>query len=163
MENILVSACLFGVHCRYDGKCQQIDGFDEIRKELMEKYNVIPVCPEIYGGLATPRLPAEIVFLENDSAAGLNKNGRKTVINKAGEDVTQQFEKGAKEVCYLAKLYNCKYAILKKRSPSCGSGHIYDGTFSKNIINGDGITAEKLKEQGVIVLNEETCVELLNS
>lgn len=160
MENVLISACLMGVHCRYDGKCQNIEGFDEKLTELMSKYNLIPVCPEILGGLSTPRIPAEILKeskAEDNSARALL--GRR-VINKEGADVTEAFERGADEVVHLAKLYNCRYAILKERSPSCGSGRIYDGTFSKTLTSGDGITADRLKEQGIEVFSELTCSRL---
>ena len=169
MENILVSACLIGVHCRYDGKCQDIEHFNEKLLQLMEKYKLIPVCPEVYGGLPTPRIPAEIVsgnlkVAHNQSLSCVHENAlsKRNVINKAGVDVTAQFEAGAKEACYLAKLYNCKYAILKKRSPSCGNGQIYDGTFSKTLVDGDGITTAALKAQGIIVFDEDSCGELLN-
>lgn len=146
-ENILVSACLMGVHCRYDGKCQNIEEFDEKLPLLMEKYNLIPVCPEVYGGLTTPRKPSEI------------KGDR--VCNCAGEDVTEQFERGANEALRLAQRYDCKKAILKFRSPSCGSGYVYDGTFSKTVIEGDGITARLLKANGIAVYTELDCEKLI--
>lgn len=171
MENVLISACLIGVHCRYDGKCQNIEHFNEKLPQLMEKYNLIPICPEVYGGLSTPRIPSEIVcgHLSDDTDKEAvnfedkNTMTKRRVINKDGIDVTRQFESGAKEACYLAKLYNCKYAILKKRSPSCGSGQIYDGTFSKTLTDGDGITAAALKAQSIAVFNEDNCGELLTS
>ena len=136
-----MSACLLGVHCRYDGKCQNIPEFEEKLPKLMEKYNLIPVCPEIMGGLSTPRIPAEIT-------------PEKSVVNKEGKDVTEQFKRGGWEAVNLAKLYNCHYAVLKARSPSCGSGQVYDGTFSKTLVTGDGIAAEMLKKHGVRVLSE---------
>lgn len=148
MENILVSACLIGVHCRYDGKCQNIPEFEQMLPKLMEKYNLIPVCPEIMGGLSTPRLPAEIVL-------------ETSVVNKEGNDVTGQFKRGGLEAVHLAKLYNCRYAVLKARSPSCGSGQIYDGTFSKTLVEGDGITAGMLKKHGIEVFNENNFTVLL--
>ncbi|MBQ4283284.1 MAG: DUF523 domain-containing protein [Lachnospira sp.] len=155
MENILVSACLLGVHCRYDGKCQDIPEFAKHLPQLMEKYNLIPVCPEVFGGMTTPRLPSEIVS---------GKEGNEfRVRNSAGEDVTDNFVRGAKEAVHLAKLYNCRYAILKKRSPSCGSGLVYDGTFSKTLVEGDGVAAAMLKEAGVVVLDEESCIMLLKA
>lgn len=138
-----MSACLLGVHCRYDGKCQSIPEFERELPKLMEKYNLIPICPEIMGGLSTPRAASEIV-------------SGSSVVSKEGRDVTEQFKAGGMEAVHLAKLYNCKYAILKARSPSCGSGQIYDGTFSKTVTEGDGIAAGMLKEVGVKVFTENS-------
>lgn len=138
-----MSACLLGVHCRYDGKCQRIPEFERELPKLMEKYNLIPICPEIMGGLSTPRAASEIV-------------SGSSVVSKEGRDVTEQFKAGGMEAVHLAKLYNCKYAILKARSPSCGSGQIYDGTFSKTVTEGDGIAAGMLKEVGVKVFTENS-------
>ena len=111
--NILISGCLLGLKCRYDAKEKKLP---EIEK-LIEIYNLIPVCPEQLGGLPTPRIPAERVN---------NK-----VVNQAGVDVTKEYQLGAEEALKIAKLYNCEKAILKEKSPSCGCGKIYDGTFSK--------------------------------
>ena len=133
----LCSACLLGVQCRYDGK----SNLNEKVLDLATKEILIPVCPEQLGGLPTPRTMAE-------------KKGGK-VITKDGDDVTDSFKQGAKQVLKLAKIYGCKEAILKQRSPSCGSGKIYDGTFSKTIVNGDGVTAELLKKNGISVKTEE--------
>ncbi|MBO5004113.1 MAG: DUF523 domain-containing protein [Clostridia bacterium] len=141
--NILISACLMGINCRYNGE-------SEIVKELevlKNKYNLIPVCPEIYGGLKTPRNPAERV---NDK-----------VLTNNGEDVTSNYTKGAEEILKLAKFYDCKYAILKERSPSCGFGRIYDGTFSKTIIDGNGVTADLLEKNGVKIIGESKIEALL--
>lgn len=134
--NILISACLLGVNCRYDGGGKLIHQIEKLK----ENHNLIPVCPEIYGGLQTPREPAEI------------KDGK--VINRKGEDVSENFIKGAYETLNLAKLYNCKYAILKERSPSCGFGQIYDGTFSGNLVKGNGIAAELLSKNGIEIIGE---------
>lgn len=134
--NILVSACLLGVACRYDGKCKPCD--EVIR--LAERYTLIPFCPEIYGGLPTPRHPSEIV-------------GNK-VVNDKGEDVTMQYEKGAKEALRLTKMYNCTCAILKEKSPSCGKGKIHNGKFDGGYVDGDGITTRLLKENCITVLGE---------
>lgn len=140
---LLVSACLMGVYCRYDGKTKQY----ELLSQLMQKHTLIPVCPEIMGGLATPRAAVEI------------QNGR--AINKNKEDVTEQFERGAREVLRLAKLYECDLAILKERSPSCGTNQIYDGTFSGKLIDGNGITAKLLQEHGIKVIGESQIESLL--
>lgn len=131
---ILVSACLAGFKCKYNGEANT----DMNIVELVKKGVAIPVCPEQLGGLPTPRVPSEII-------------GEK-VFSKDGTDVTEQFEKGAHRTLEIAKLYNCTEAILKSKSPSCGFGKIYDGTFSGVLVNGDGITAKLLKENGVKVI-----------
>lgn len=134
--NILISGCLLGLKCRYDGKEKKLP---EIEK-LIELYNLIPVCPEQLGGLPTPRIPAERV--------------KDRVITQAGVDVTKEYQLGAEEALKIAKLYNCKKAILKEKSPSCGCGKIYDGTFSRNLIVGNGVTAELLLKNGIEVFCE---------
>ena len=136
MENILISACLLGIGCRYDGKHK---ANSEVLK-LGEKYNLIPVCPEIYGGLPTPRVPSERI-------------GDK-VMMKDGRDVTENYRRGAEETLELCRIYNIKTAILKERSPSCGKGEIYDGTFSGTLTERDGVTAELLIANGIRVLGE---------
>lgn len=141
--NILISACLMGVNCRYDGVGMWIEHLDE----LMKKYHLIPVCPEIFGGMSTPREPAERI--------------KDKVITRIGEDVTEYYKKGAQEVLKLAKLYQCEYAILKERSPSCGCGKIYDGTFTHTQIDGEGVLAELLISEGIKVLGESNVQELL--
>ena len=133
---ILVSACLLGCPCRYDGKSKPNDAV----LVLMEHHTLIPICPEQMGGLATPRVPAE------------RKDGG--VFTERGGDVTEQYRRGAEEALRLAQLYGCKYAILKERSPSCGNGQIYDGSFSRRLIDGDGVTAQLLKAHGITVLGE---------
>jgi len=133
----LCSACLLGVKCRYDGKCKP----NEKVLALSKKEVLIPICPEQFGGLPTPREPSE-------------QRG-KEVITKSGKSVTDNFQNGAEEVLKLAKLYNVKEVILKQRSPSCGSGQIYDGTFSGTIIEGDGVTTALLKRNGIKVISEE--------
>lgn len=135
---ILCSACLLGVRCAYDG---EIHSKEQVLK-LVGKENLIPICPEQLGGLTTPRIEAEI------------QSGNK-VVNKKGEDVTKQFQKGAKETLKIAKILNIEKAILKQRSPSCGCGQIYDGTFTGKVIEGDGVTTKLLKENGIEVISEE--------
>ena len=135
-ENILVSACLLGVGCRYDGKHKENT---EVMR-LREKYNLIPFCPEIYGGLPTPRVPSERI-------------GDK-VMMKDGHDVTDNYQRGAKEALELCKIYGIRTAVLKERSPSCGKGEIYDGTFSGTLTHRDGVTAELLILNGIRVLGE---------
>ena len=140
--NILVSACLLGASCRYDGKSKPNE---EVIK-LMNKHNLIPFCPEVMGGLPTPRIPSEVV--------------RDKVLNEKGEDVTAQYKKGAEEALKIAKMYNCKYAILKEKSPSCGKGKIHNGKFDGSYVDGDGITTKLLTKNGIIVLGESEISEL---
>lgn len=135
-EIILISACLLGVNCRYDGG----NNYIPIVEKLKEKYTLIPVCAEIYGGLTTPRIPAE-------------RLGDRVVF-KDGSDATKYFVRGAEEVLKLAKFYGCRMAVLKERSPSCGNGKIYDGTFTKTVVEGDGVLCELLKKQGIKVIGE---------
>ena len=106
----------------------------------MKEHHLIPVCPEQLGGLATPRTPAERV--------------KDRVVTQMGEDVTAQYEKGARETAGLAELFGCRCAVLKERSPSCGNGRIYDGTFSRQLVSGDGTAAALLKERGVRIFGE---------
>jgi Uncharacterized conserved protein len=106
----------------------------------MKKHNLIPVCPEQFGGMCTPRDTAERCYNQ--------------IVTKSGEDVTAYYRKGAEEVLKLSELYQCKYAILKERSPSCGFGKIYDGTFSGKLIDGNGITAELLNANGIQIIGE---------
>lgn len=133
----LCSACLLGIKCRYDGK-NKPDGkvINLLKKEIL-----VPVCPEQLGGFPTPREPAE-------------QRGDK-IVTKSGKDVTESFTRGAEQVLELARLLNIKEAILKQKSPSCGCGKVYDGTFSNRLIEGDGVTAILLKKNGIKVITEE--------
>jgi len=140
---ILISACLLGVRCRYDGQSKAYPGIEELGK----KHILIPVCPEQLGGLSTPRPPAE-------------RQGEK-VITKNGIDVTMQYCHGAEETLRLCRLFGCEAAVLKERSPSCGCGEIYDGTFTGTLTAGDGMTAEWLTTQGIPVYGESQIRELL--
>lgn len=142
-QTILISACLMGMHCRYNGTGAML----EEAAQLMEKYHLIPVCPEIYGGMMTPRNPAE--------------RCAEKVVTAQGEEVTDAYLRGAEEILRLSELYACKIAILKERSPSCGYGTIYDGTFSGTLVPGNGITAELLAKKGVRILGESKVKELL--
>ncbi len=140
---ILVSACLCGVHCRYDGKAKP----DEEIIALLRAGKAIPVCPEQLGGLPVPRLPAEI--LAGDGEAVLN--GAARVYNRSGQDVTEAFVMGAEETLLIARLSGAEKAILKANSPSCGAGVIYDGTFSGSTRAGDGVASALLKKNGIEV------------
>lgn len=139
-EKILISACLIGLNCKYDG------GNNENSKlvELMKEKDLVPICPEQLGGLKTPRVSAE--------------RKQEKVITKEGVDVTKEYQKGAEEVLNLAKKLNIKKAILKSRSPSCGIDEIYDGTFSHTLIKRDGVAAQLLKKNGIEVISSDRYV-----
>lgn len=143
---LIVSACLLGINCKYSGS----NNLNEKVKELCSKMNVIPICPEQLGGMATPRKPAEI-------KAGSGKevlDGKARVFDKDGIDVTEYYISGAKEALKIVKMFNAKKAILRANSPSCGCGTIYDGTFTGKKINGNGVTAELFKKNGIEAVNE---------
>ena len=136
-EKILVSACLLGIDCKYSGG----NNLNEKVLEYIKDYEVIPVCPEIMGGLSTPRPPSERI-------------GDK-VLNNQGTNVTNEYTKGALETLKLAKLFNVKKALLKAKSPSCGKGKIYDGTFTSTLIEGNGVTVDLLESNGIEVILEQ--------
>lgn len=138
MENLLVSACLLGFECKYCGGSNKLT--EQQLTALEARFRLIPVCPETAGGLPTPRDPSE-------------RLGDKVVSNQ-GRDVTAQYQKGAETALGLARRYGCKAALLKEKSPSCGSGLIYDGSFTGTLIPGDGVAAQALKEEGLIVFGE---------
>ena len=143
----MVSACLLGVRCAWDGK----DGYRKRKvMELLRNEILIPVCPEQLGGLVTPRVLQEI---EKGSGNDV-LDGRSRVKNKIGQDVTHQFIRGAKEALGIVKQYNIKEFIAKSRSPSCGCGFIYDGSFSKRLIKGDGVTVALFKRNRIKVITE---------
>lgn len=143
----IVSACLCGVKCRYDGK----SNLDEKVLKLLKEGKAIPICPEQLGGLKTPRLPSEIYQCSaRDVLAGKGK-----IINNEGEDVTKYFIKGALETLNIAKNSGCKKAILKSKSPSCGFKKVYDGSFKGILIDGNGITSQLLLDNGITVKTEK--------
>lgn len=144
MENLLISACLLGVECKYSGGSNALP--EETIGKLRARYRLIPVCPETAGGLPTPRDPSE-------------RLGER-VVSCRGADVTAQFKKGAEAALTLARRYGCTTALMKEHSPSCGSGLIYDGSFSGKLVKGDGCAAELLKAAGVSVVGENV-TELL--
>ncbi len=145
--NVLISACLLGMACRYDGKIKTYEAIDTLMEEAQITF--IPVCPEQAGGLATPRVAAE-------------RSG-KLVITADGKDVTAQYEHGAAEALRLAVRYQCAYAVLKERSPSCGSKRIYDGTFTRTLRDGTGVTAALLTANGITVFDETETAKLLHT
>ena len=138
MENVLISACLLGFECKYCGGSNKLT--EQQLAALGERFRLIPVCPETAGGLPTPRDPSE-------------RLGDKVVSNQ-GRDVTAQYQKGAETALWLARRYDCKAALLKEKSPSCGSRQIYDGSFTGTLVPGDGVAAQLLKEEGLIVFGE---------
>ena len=140
---ILISACLLGVRCRYDGASKV---HPEVQA-LMERHTLVPVCPEQLGGLPTPRIPAE-------------RQGE-TVRTREGGDVTEAYCRGGKEALRLCRMFECEAAVLKERSPSCGSGEIYDGSFTGTLTAGDGVTAQLLKAHGIPVYGESQIDQLL--
>ncbi|MDT8716519.1 DUF523 domain-containing protein [Clostridium sp. 19966] len=148
---ILISACLMGVNCKYSGE----NNLSQALMNIIDKYEVIPVCPEQLGGLTTPRNPAEIF---NSKSSEILMGVGKVIDNKEN-DRTLEFVKGAQETLYIAKKFNIKYAILKSNSPSCGNKKVYDGTFSGKIVAGSGVTAELLLENGIKVYNENELAE----
>ena len=138
MEVLLVSACLMGFDCKYSGGNNALP--PAALYNLRRSFRLIPVCPETAGGLPTPREPSE-------------RRGER-VVSRDGRDVTAAFQKGAALTLRLAERYGAKRALLKCNSPSCGSGFVYDGSFSGTLIPGDGMTAELLKSQGISVVGE---------
>lgn len=137
----LVSSCLAGVNCRYDGRNNE----DNFIIELVKQGKAVPVCPEQLAGLPTPRQCCEILIYEN---------ANKKIISKDGQDFTLEFVEGAEKTLAIAKALGIKKAILKSKSPSCGCGFIYDGTFSRELIEGNGLTAELLIKNGIDVYTE---------
>ncbi|MEE8408781.1 MAG: DUF523 domain-containing protein [Myxococcota bacterium] len=146
-EAILVSACLLGESCRYD--CQSCK--NEAVLSWLEGKNTISVCPEQDGGLPTPRAPSEIVSGQGADVL----HGDATVRSKDGADNTDAFVRGANAALEMAKRYGATVAIMKAKSPSCGAGTIYDGSFSGNLAVGDGVTTALLKINGIRVITED--------
>lgn len=142
-EKLLISACLLGENCKYNGG----NNYTAAVEALKERYELIPVCPEQDGGLPTPRIPSE-------------RLGDR-VISKDGADVTAQFSRGAQLALKAALENGCKTALLKERSPSCGCGAVYDGTFTGTVIPGDGVAAALLKAHGISILGESRIDELM--
>lgn len=141
---LLISACLLGASCRYDGASKPQPWVEE----LVKYHQLVPVCPEQLGGLPTPRPPAE---RQGDA-----------VMTQAGADVTVQYRRGAEEALTMCRTLGCEAAVLKERSPSCGRGTVYDGTFTGTLTDGNGVTAELLTAHGIPVYGESRISELLH-
>lgn len=139
---ILVSACLIGCQCRYDGNANT----NALLQQWFLEGKLMPICPEVLGGLATPRPSCEI---QN------NNEGKLCVVTKDHQEVTAAFEKGAQVSLDIGKAVGAHMAILKSRSPSCGYGQIYDGQFCKQLVEGNGLTAELLASHGLKIYNED--------
>jgi uncharacterized protein YbbK (DUF523 family) len=146
----IVSACLAGEKCRYDGNSNT----EEAIKELVENGSALPICPELLGGLPVPRPRCEM----RQSATGSTG-----IIGEDGNNYTEQFINGAKASIEIARKNGITHAVLKSKSPSCGCGLIYDGTFSGNLIRGNGVAAELFIKSGIKVLTGEEYIELLRS
>jgi len=143
----LISACLCGINCKYNGG----NNLHPYFLELMQQKKIIPVCPEELGGLPTPRTPSEI-----SAGNGIDVlEGRRRVIDKEGIDITEYFLKGAYKTLTIAQDMGVKCAVLKSRSPSCGVGQIYDGTFKSVLRPGDGVAAALLRKHGIKVINDD--------
>lgn len=152
-EPLLISACLLGLPCRYDGR--QVEGrfgtasdaLDAVLPTLTARFELVPFCPEIYGGLPTPRVPSERVG--------------DRVVMRDGTDVTAAFARGAEGALMLCEQLGIRRALLKAKSPSCGKGRIYDGSFSGTLTDGDGVCAQLLMSCGILVYNENEIDALL--
>ncbi len=143
-EKLLISACLLGRNCKYNGG----NNYTPLAEALGERYELVPVCPECLGGLPIPHEPSERVG--------------DRVLSRSGEDVTAAFRRGADRTLEAARRCGARRAVLKERSPSCGCGAIYDGTFTGTVVPGDGLTAELLLAAGIEVLGETRIAELLH-
>ena len=145
MEKLLISACLAGENCKYSGGNNFIG--ETALASLGDKYELVSVCPEVMGGLSVPSCPCERIGAR--------------VMNERGEDVTEQFKAGAELTADICERRGIKKALLKEKSPSCGSGRIYDGTFSHTVIAGDGVTAQRLRALGIALYGESEIEKLI--
>ena len=144
-RRLLISACLIGANCKYSGGSNRLP--EDVLVSLRERYSLLPVCPETAGGLGVPRTPSE-------------RRGER-VVSRTGADVTAAYRAGAQVACRLCERFQCQSALLKERSPSCGCGSIYDGSFTGTLIAGNGIAAEALLASGVAVIGESEIEKLL--
>ena len=142
-EKVLISACLLGRNCKYNGG----NNYTPLVEELEGRFDLVPVCPECLGGLPIPRAPSE-------------RAGEK-VLSKTGADVTGAFQRGAEKTLEIARREGVRRAVLKERSPSCGCGSIYDGTFTGAVVPGNGLAAELLLRHGITIYGESRLEELL--
>jgi len=145
MKKLLISACLIGENCRYDGKSIKCSAVEELRKY----YDLVPFCPEVEGGMSVPRSPSEI------------HNGR--VMQKGFVDVTNSFERGAQKALKLCRFLGIELAVLKEGSPSCGSTEIHNGRFDGGLIEGQGWTTRLLRANGIQVVSENGIIDLIEA
>ncbi|HPJ27164.1 MAG TPA: DUF523 domain-containing protein [Synergistaceae bacterium] len=141
----LLSACLVGINCRYNGSSTR----EQVLEELLRRGEALPLCPEVLGGLPTPRESCEIKIL----------HGELRVLGLSGRDYTEAFRKGARKTLAICRICGIKEAILQSRSPSCGYGSVYDGTFSGRLVKGMGITAALLEREGLRIYSEKEWLE----
>ncbi len=144
---MLVSACLLGQPVRYDGRAS---GHPDLLQAWQKQGRVVPLCPEVAGGLPTPRPPAEIP----GGQGGAVLDGEAQVVTVLGEDVSAEFLAGARMALELVRRHGIRMAVLKSGSPSCGNRLVYDGTFSGNKVAGEGVTSALLRREGVLVFSE---------
>lgn len=147
LPKVLVSACLLGQPVRYDGRAS---GHPDVLQAWQREGRVVPLCPEVAGGLPTPRPPAEIP----GGQGGAVLDGDAQVVTIVGEDVSAAFLAGARLALELVRRHGIRVAVLKSGSPSCGNRLVYDGTFSGSKINGEGVTSALLRREGVLVFSE---------
>lgn len=145
---IAVSACLLGEPCRYDGKAKPSE--DVIA--FARAHEVLPICPEVEGGLPTPRMPSELQL-------GASEEERARVVNREGADVTEAFERGAAASLQAMREFGCEMAVLKAKSPSCGTGMVYDGSFTGRLAPGWGVAAALIRDAGIPVTDENGCAQ----
>jgi len=138
---IIVSACLAGINCKYDGG----NNLDQTVVDLVMSGQAVAICPEVMGGLPTPRVGAEGI---------LDLEGKPKVVTKDGRDVTAEFYEGAEKALQIAQIIGAEAAILQPRSPSCGFGKVYDGTFTRTLVDGMGMTAQMLSEKGIPIFGD---------
>ena len=150
---LVISACLLGVACNHEGRGSP----RAVVEALAEHYRLVPVCPEVLGGLPTPRAAAELTG--GDGGDVLAGAGGARVVNIAGEDVTAAYRRGAEAAVLVALAVGARRAVLKARSPSCGSAAVYDGTFSRRLVPGRGVTAAALAAAGLAVGSEEDAAD----
>lgn len=134
---IAVSSCLAGVACTYKGSHHKIEKI----RQLVKENKAIMICPEVLAGMSIPRDPCEIID--------------RRVLSNQGKDCTKEYQEGALKALAILKKHNVDVVLLKAKSPSCGKGKVYDGTFSHTLVEGDGITVTLLEENGIIVYNED--------
>lgn len=151
MKKIVISACLVGVKCRYNS----LDSKSEQVTKKFGENELIPICPEQMGGLPTPRPPAEIVGGDGEDVL----DEKAHVVTAEGKDKTEEFRRGAYSALEIARLHGTTHAVLKSKSPSCGCGQIYDGSFAGNLTTGDGVTTALFRRHGIQILTEKDLLE----